>query len=166
MTPGITAYEYALRRARLAAKLPPRSSALVAASSVKYRSGAVFYPFHQDADFFYLTGSPWAFVFLFLAPFAFDLTCRRIQRAGRCRYHWYVALWRAGTVSRCADARGRENWHRRRTCLPPLRSTKGSGHGALGRSAIRCASCAGCLQRRRGGWNAFGGPLEGELCPT
>ena len=92
MTPGITAYEYALRRARLAAQLPPRSFALVAASSLKYRSGAVFYPFHQDADFFYLTGSSWPFVFLFLARSGFDLIWRRIQRAGRCRYHWSVAL--------------------------------------------------------------------------
>ncbi|KAI9673039.1 MAG: hypothetical protein M1817_003203 [Caeruleum heppii] len=56
VTPGITALEYAERRSRLASKLPDRSVAVIAASSVKYRSGSVFYDFHQDSDFFYLTG--------------------------------------------------------------------------------------------------------------
>ncbi len=56
VTPGITAIEYAERRTRLAAKLPDKAIAIVAASDVKYRSGNVFYKFHQDPDFFYLTG--------------------------------------------------------------------------------------------------------------
>ncbi|KAI9827667.1 MAG: hypothetical protein M1826_006230 [Phylliscum demangeonii] len=56
LTPGITAVEYAGRRAELAAKLPLNSVAIVSASAVKYRSGAVFYPFHQNPYFFYLTG--------------------------------------------------------------------------------------------------------------
>ncbi|KAL6714373.1 aminopeptidase [Lecanora helva] len=56
VTPGITALEYAQRRSRLAAKLPKNGIAIIAASDVKYRSGAVFYDFHQDSDFFYLTG--------------------------------------------------------------------------------------------------------------
>lgn len=56
MTPGITALEYAQRRARLARKLPPNSIAILSASDLKYRSGAVFYKYHQDADFSYLTG--------------------------------------------------------------------------------------------------------------
>src|SRR5271154_4086564 len=47
LTPGITAIEYALRRAKLAAKLPKNAVAIAAASSVKYRSGNVFYKFHQ-----------------------------------------------------------------------------------------------------------------------
>ena len=57
MTPGITAQEYYDRRAKLAEALPPNSIAILAASDVKYRSGAVFYKFHQDPDFFYLTGT-------------------------------------------------------------------------------------------------------------
>ncbi len=56
LTPGITALEYAQRRSKLAAKLPKNAIAIVAASDVKYRSGAVFYDFHQDSNFFYLTG--------------------------------------------------------------------------------------------------------------
>jgi intermediate cleaving peptidase 55 len=56
VTPGITAIEYAERRTRLAAKLPDKAIAIVAASDVKYRSGNVFYKFHQEPDFFYLTG--------------------------------------------------------------------------------------------------------------
>lgn len=58
VTPGITALEYAQRRSQLAAKLPKNGIAILAASEVKYRSGAVFYEFHQDSNFFYLTGTP------------------------------------------------------------------------------------------------------------
>ena len=57
VTPGISALEYAHRRTKLAQSLPAGSIAILAASDVKYRSGAVFYPFHQDSDFLYLTGS-------------------------------------------------------------------------------------------------------------
>lgn len=56
VTRGITALEYAQRRSKLAAKLPKGAIAIVAASDIKYRSGAVFYDFHQDSNFFYLTG--------------------------------------------------------------------------------------------------------------
>lgn len=56
MTPGITAVEYHKRRSKLAASLPENSIAILAASDIKYRSGAVFYEFHQDSSFFYLTG--------------------------------------------------------------------------------------------------------------
>jgi intermediate cleaving peptidase 55 len=56
VTPGITALEYAYRRASLAALLPKNSVAIVAAATTKYRSGPVFYRFHQDPNFFYLTG--------------------------------------------------------------------------------------------------------------
>lgn len=56
LTPGIAALEYAQRRSKLAAKLPKDAIAIVAASEIKYRSGAVFYEFHQDSNFFYLTG--------------------------------------------------------------------------------------------------------------
>ncbi|KAI4097760.1 MAG: hypothetical protein LQ344_000032 [Seirophora lacunosa] len=56
LTPGITALEYAQRRSNLASKLPKNGIALLAASELKYRSGPVFYEFHQDSDFFYLTG--------------------------------------------------------------------------------------------------------------
>ncbi|KAL8763290.1 MAG: hypothetical protein Q9184_000846 [Pyrenodesmia sp. 2 TL-2023] len=56
VTPGITALEYAQRRSLLASKLPKDGAALLAASELKFRSGPVFYEFHQDSDFFYLTG--------------------------------------------------------------------------------------------------------------
>ncbi|KLJ09957.1 xaa-Pro aminopeptidase [Blastomyces silverae] len=56
LTPGITALEYAHRRSKLASKLPKNAIAVVAASDIKYRSGSVFYEYHQDPDFFYLTG--------------------------------------------------------------------------------------------------------------
>lgn len=56
MTPGISATEYHLRRERLAGALPSNSIAILSASDIKYRSNSVFYAYHQDADFFYLTG--------------------------------------------------------------------------------------------------------------
>jgi intermediate cleaving peptidase 55 len=56
VTPGITAQEYADRRSRLAASLPNNGIAILASSNTKYRSGAVFYEFHQEPNFFYLTG--------------------------------------------------------------------------------------------------------------
>jgi intermediate cleaving peptidase 55 len=56
VTPGITALEYSQRRTRLARSLPPGAIAILAAADIKYRSGAVFYDYHQDSNFFYLTG--------------------------------------------------------------------------------------------------------------
>ncbi len=60
VTPGITALEYAQRRSKLAAKLPKNGIAIIAGSDIKYRSGAVFYDFHQDSNFFYFTGMAYA----------------------------------------------------------------------------------------------------------
>ncbi|RKF74606.1 Intermediate cleaving peptidase 55 [Golovinomyces cichoracearum] len=56
LTPGITALEYSNRRSRLCSILPDNSVAILASSPTKYRSGAVFYEFHQEPNFFYLTG--------------------------------------------------------------------------------------------------------------
>ncbi|KAI9726689.1 MAG: hypothetical protein M1834_008954 [Cirrosporium novae-zelandiae] len=56
ITPGISAIEYAQRRSNLAVKLPKNAIAIIAASDIKYRSGSVFYEFHQDPNFYYLTG--------------------------------------------------------------------------------------------------------------
>jgi intermediate cleaving peptidase 55 len=56
VTPNITALEYFNRRQKLADQLPPNSVAILAGSDLKYASGAVFYKFHQDPDFLYLTG--------------------------------------------------------------------------------------------------------------
>jgi Xaa-Pro aminopeptidase len=56
VTPGITAQEYADRRSKLAASLPKNGIAILSSSDTKYRSGAVFYEFHQEPNFLYLTG--------------------------------------------------------------------------------------------------------------
>ncbi|KAK3303405.1 peptidase M24, structural domain-containing protein [Chaetomium strumarium] len=56
ITPGITAQEYADRRAKLAFSLPEGAVAVLPSAEVKYRSGAVFYPFRQESNFLYLTG--------------------------------------------------------------------------------------------------------------
>ncbi|KAK1728379.1 metallopeptidase family M24 [Colletotrichum acutatum] len=56
ITPGITAQEYHDRRARLAERLPDNAVAVLAAADLKYRSGAVFFPYRQDSNFLYLTG--------------------------------------------------------------------------------------------------------------
>ena len=56
MTPGISAQEFYNRRTELAKSLPHGAVAIVAAADTIYRSGSVFYEFHQDPDFLYLTG--------------------------------------------------------------------------------------------------------------
>lgn len=56
LTPGITALEYFERRAKLADLLPDKSVVILAGADIKYRSYPVFYEFHQDSNFFYLTG--------------------------------------------------------------------------------------------------------------
>ncbi|KAH6842982.1 peptidase M24, structural domain-containing protein [Chaetomium sp. MPI-CAGE-AT-0009] len=56
VTPGITAQEYADRRAKLAFSLPDGGVAVLPSAEVKYRSGAVFYPFRQESNFLYLAG--------------------------------------------------------------------------------------------------------------
>lgn len=56
ITPGITAQEYHDRRSKLAFALPENGIAILASSELKYRSGAVFFPFRQDSNFLYLTG--------------------------------------------------------------------------------------------------------------
>lgn len=57
LTPGITALEYATRRAQLVSKLPTGAIAVLASATLKYRSDpVVFYPYRQQSDFWYLTG--------------------------------------------------------------------------------------------------------------
>ncbi|KAI1906298.1 aminopeptidase [Ophidiomyces ophidiicola] len=56
VTPGVTAFEYAHRRAKLAAKLPKNGIAIIRAAEVKYKAKSVFYEYHQNPDFYYLTG--------------------------------------------------------------------------------------------------------------
>ncbi|KAL5627352.1 hypothetical protein BROUX41_003505 [Berkeleyomyces rouxiae] len=56
LTPGISAAEYKNRRATLMKQLPIGSVVILAASDVKYRSGAVFHAFRQESNFLYLTG--------------------------------------------------------------------------------------------------------------
>lgn len=56
LTPGISALEYHQRRAALASKLPKNSIAILAANELKFRSGAVFYEYRQEPNFYYLTG--------------------------------------------------------------------------------------------------------------
>lgn len=56
MTPGITAQEYADRRAALADSMTEGSVAVLYAATLQYKSGAVFHPYRQDSNFLYLTG--------------------------------------------------------------------------------------------------------------
>ncbi|CAG8580392.1 17802_t:CDS:10 [Funneliformis caledonium] len=56
VTPGISAIEYELRRTRLMKKLPENSVAISLGYRTRYMSNKVFYPFHQNTDFFYLCG--------------------------------------------------------------------------------------------------------------
>lgn len=67
-TPGISQTEYDLRRTILVSSLPEGSVCVLVGASMKYSSDSVLYstleaggtdfsyPFHQDPNFFYLTG--------------------------------------------------------------------------------------------------------------
>ncbi|KJZ74648.1 hypothetical protein HIM_05998 [Hirsutella minnesotensis 3608] len=56
LTPGITAKEYADRRAALAHAMGEGGVAVLSAASLQYKSGAVFHPYRQESNFFWLTG--------------------------------------------------------------------------------------------------------------
>ncbi|PHH73882.1 hypothetical protein CDD82_5226 [Ophiocordyceps australis] len=56
VTPGITAQEYASRRAAFARLLPRRAVAVLPAAPLLFKSGAVFHPYRQESNFFWLTG--------------------------------------------------------------------------------------------------------------
>lgn len=56
LTPGISAVEYYQRRIRIASELQSNSCLIIPGSDVQFASGAVFYPFQQNTDFYYLTG--------------------------------------------------------------------------------------------------------------
>jgi hypothetical protein len=89
VTPGISALEYHHRRTNLAKALPKNSIAVLASSDIKYRSGAVFYEFHQEPNFFYLTGK-----YTRLCPCrdspAETQSSYRLQRARSPGSHWCV----------------------------------------------------------------------------
>lgn len=82
LTPGVTAVEYAERRLRLARNLPANSVAVLSASDIKTRSGAVFYKFHQEPSFFYLTG--------FNEPTALAIIHKRAHSAADHVFHLFV----------------------------------------------------------------------------
>ncbi|KAK9908284.1 hypothetical protein WJX75_005446 [Coccomyxa subellipsoidea] len=54
--PGVTAAEFAARRRRLANAMPPGGIAVLPAATPVFMTGAIPYPYRQDADFLYLTG--------------------------------------------------------------------------------------------------------------
>lgn len=56
VTPGISAQEYADRRASLADAMGEGGVAVLHAASLQYKSGAVFHPYRQESNFFWLTG--------------------------------------------------------------------------------------------------------------
>ncbi|KAG6010910.1 hypothetical protein E4U21_002580 [Claviceps maximensis] len=56
LTPGITAQEYADRRAALAHSMSEGGVAVLHAASIQYKSGAVFHPYRQESNFLWLTG--------------------------------------------------------------------------------------------------------------
>lgn len=56
MTAGITAQEYADRRAALADAMPEGGVAVLHAAALQYKSGAVFHTYRQESNFLWLTG--------------------------------------------------------------------------------------------------------------
>lgn len=56
VTAGISAQEYADRRAAVAHALPDGGVAVLQAAPIVYKSGAVFHPYRQESNFLWLTG--------------------------------------------------------------------------------------------------------------
>jgi intermediate cleaving peptidase 55 len=82
LTPGITSQEYFNRRNALASSLPPDSIAIIPSASTIFRTGNVFYPFHQYPDFLYLTG--------FTEPDACAVILPDSANSGEHIFHLYV----------------------------------------------------------------------------
>jgi Aminopeptidase P, N-terminal domain len=68
LAPGIQQAEFAARRERLAAAMPPGSAAVLPAAAPVFMAGIIPYPYRQDADFRYLTGITQPALAVILAP--------------------------------------------------------------------------------------------------
>jgi hypothetical protein len=135
VTPGISALEYANRRDKLVERLPHGAIAILAAAPIKYRAGVVFYDFHQDSDFFYLTGNKPGFE-------------EEPRKADLCQASMNLKRWRllvrdlAKSKSQTRYSyRLREDWETRRAQIPPLRSAKRRQGPALGGGSIWDTGC-------------------------
>lgn len=56
MTPGFDRHEFETRRSILMKSLPKESVVVLLGNRVRYMSNNIFYPFHQNTDFWYLCG--------------------------------------------------------------------------------------------------------------
>ncbi|SAM05266.1 hypothetical protein [Absidia glauca] len=56
VTPGLPTEEFERRRSNLMKSLPEGSVAISMGYSTRYMTNNIFYPFHQNTDFWYLTG--------------------------------------------------------------------------------------------------------------
>ncbi|KAG1140816.1 hypothetical protein G6F37_008714 [Rhizopus arrhizus] len=56
VTPGFTAVEYEKRRSNLMSTLPEDSVVICLGYGTRYMTNNIFYPFHQNTDFWYLCG--------------------------------------------------------------------------------------------------------------
>ncbi|KAI8346437.1 peptidase M24, structural domain-containing protein [Mortierella sp. GBAus27b] len=56
ITPGISATEYELRRSILMQGLPTGSIVILSSHRTRFMTNNIFYPFHQQTDFYYLCG--------------------------------------------------------------------------------------------------------------
>ncbi|KAI8601280.1 peptidase M24 [Dissophora ornata] len=56
ITPGLTAAEYELRRTLLMESLPKGSVVISTSHRTRFMTNNIFYPFHQQTDFYYLCG--------------------------------------------------------------------------------------------------------------
>jgi intermediate cleaving peptidase 55 len=56
VTPGLSANEFETRRSNLMKSLPDGSTVVSVGYSTRYMTNNIFYPFHQNTDFWYLCG--------------------------------------------------------------------------------------------------------------
>lgn len=56
VTPGFDGQEFEIRRSMLMKSLPKDSVVVLLGNRIRYMSNNIFYPFHQNTDFWYLCG--------------------------------------------------------------------------------------------------------------
>lgn len=56
VTPGLTLEEFETRRSNLMKSLPENSTVVSLGYGTRYMTNNIFYPFHQNTDFWYLCG--------------------------------------------------------------------------------------------------------------
>jgi hypothetical protein len=173
LAPGLHCSEFAARRQRLAAAIPPTSLAIIPAAAIAYITGVIPYPYRQEADFLYLTGLQQQAVAIiktyFCGEHEYQLFVPQPNEEVRC---WGCVHGQPG-MHACQRVCPTCRW---RSALPATPwcacCFAAPAEGALGGGMGRVGSSAAGVQRRRGAQHtgrecaAAGGPHVSRWLPA